>query len=298
MSIMRMIKFDFCQIYKKTKRKKEPYKLYDIENLINEISTRELERKEIDIYDGCKIRVENFDFNKKYCVWSLRIMRMRDTNYPYVLKPDEEAKPLEIGDDEYLGEDMTMLFDVWNNVAMIQRNRYALGFKNLQKAFAKIINDESALFEIRPISREVDISKIKKDYFKSVEIKFANVKIRSKDAVGGALGSIIKTYNQLGGHGGGFMVNLGKSGKKSLAKEPTQKFLQEIVENQDLLNSAILRAKNAEDEDIDIYNLFANVYSVFIPFQLAEKMPLDYSYCVKKMLNKYLEEKDTIQNII
>lgn len=298
MSITRMIKFDFCQVYKKTKRKHELYQLYDIENLINAISTRDLERKEIDIYDGCKIRVEKFDFDKDYGVWSLRIMRMRDTNYPYVLKPDEEAKPLEIGDDEYLGEDMTMLFDIENNVAMIQRNRYALGFKNLQKAFAKIINDESALFEIRPISREVDINKIKKDYFKSVEIKFANVKFGSADAVGGALGSIIKAYIQLGGHGGGFMVNLGRSGKKSLAKEPTQKFLKQVVDNQDLLSSAILRAKNAEDEDIDIYNLFANVYSVFIPFQLAEKMPLDYSYCVRKMLNKYLEEKDTIQNII
>lgn len=298
MSITRMIKFDFCQVYKKTKRKHELYQLYDIENLINAISTRDLERKEIDIYDGCKIRVEKFDFDKDYGVWSLRIMRMRDTNYPYILKPDEEAKPLEIGDDEYLGEDMTMLFDIENNVAMIQRNRYALGFKNLQKAFAKIIVDESALFDIRPISREVDISKIKKDYFKSVEIKFANVKFGSADAVGGALGSIIKAYIRLGGYGGGFLVNLGRSGKKSLAKESTQKFLQEIVENQDLLSAAILRAKDAEDEDIDIYNLFANVYSAFIPFQLAEKMPLDYFYCVRKMLNKYLEEKDTIQNII
>lgn len=298
MSITRMIKFDFCQVYKKTKRKHESYQLYDIESLINAISTRDLERKEIDIYDGCKIRVENFDFDEDYGVWSLRIMRMRDTNYPYVLKPDEEAKPLEIGDDEYLGEDMTMLFDIENNVAMIQRNRYALGFKNLQKAFAKIINDESALFEIRPISREVDINKIKKDYFKSVEIKFANVKFGNADAVGGALGSIIKAYIQLGGHGGGFMVNLGRSGKKSLAKEPTQNFLKQVVDNQDLLSSAILRAKNAEDEDIDIYNLFENVYSVFISFQLAEKMPLDYSYCVRKMLNKYLEEKDTIQSII
>lgn len=50
-----MIKFDYCQLYYKVKRKDTAYKLFDIELLINEISNQDLARKAIDIYAGCKV---------------------------------------------------------------------------------------------------------------------------------------------------------------------------------------------------------------------------------------------------
>lgn len=298
MSYTRMIKFDYCQLYFKIKKKEPVYKLFDIEALINEISKKELERKVIDIYEGCKVRIENFGYNTQNDAWTMRVLRLRDGNLSFVVKPDEEAKPIELGDDEYLGEDMTMLFDVKNNIAMIQRNRFALGFKNLQKLMQKILNIEGLLIDIRPITKIVDARTIQRDYFKSIEIRFANLRGKDIDSIGGALGTIIKTYKLLNGGGGSFVVNLGRTRRESLAKEPTRDLLDSIQQHRDVLNAAILRAKDADDNDVDIINLFDNIFSAFISFELAERTSLEYCYCIKKMMDKYTEDKDTILELL
>lgn len=294
MSYNKLIKFDFCQLYFKILKKDKVFQLFNIEVLIKEISNQCLERKEIDVYEGFKVRIEKFDFDGENFLWRLRILRLRDNNLSFIVKPAEEAKPIELGDDEYLGEDMTMLFDVNNNVAMIQRNRFALGFNNLKKLFQKIMKDSAIKIDIRPVSKEVDIKKIQKDYFKSIELRFANIKVYDPDIVGGALGAIIRTYKILDGGGGSFTVNVGRTRKKSLAKESMRNFLDEISQNEDLFNAAILKAKDADDNDIDVINLFDNVYSVFISFELAERTSLSYKECVKKMTDKYIEHKDAI----
>lgn len=291
MSCVRLVKFDYCQLYYKIKRKDTVYKLFDIEVLINEIVQKQLERKAVDVFEGCKVRIEKIDFNKQNTLWTLRVMRLREDNLSFIVKPDEEAKPIELGEDEYLGEDMTMLFDVDNNVAMIQRNRYALGFKNLQKLIQKILGIKDLLIDIRPITKVVDARTIQRDYFKSIEIRFANLKGKDVDAVGGALGTIMKAYKSLNGGGGAFIVNLGRTKRESLAKEQTKELIESIQQNSDLLNAAILRAKDAEDNDVDIINLFDNVYSVFIPYELPERTSLDYEYCTKKMMDKYLVDR-------
>lgn len=137
MACTRLIKFDYCQLYYCVKDLDPDFKLFDIELLIKIISEQHLVRKAIEIYEGCKIRIEKFDFNDKNALWTMRILRLREDNLSFIVKPDEEAKPIELGEEEYLGEDMTMLFDITNNIAMIQRNRYALGFTNLQKQSKK-----------------------------------------------------------------------------------------------------------------------------------------------------------------
>lgn len=298
MSYNRMIKFDFCRLYyikKDDKKKKRNF--FDVELMIQAIVDKDLVRKEINIYDGCKVRIENLDYDSQNFVWKLRLLRLRDVNISFIVRPDEEAKPVELGDDEYLGEDMTMLFDVKNNIAMIQRNRFALGFSNLQKVFGKILEDQFKI-RIELISKILNIKEIKKDYFKSVELRFANVKEGQLDSIGGSLGDIIKAYKYLGGYGGSFVVNLGRSRKESLAKEPVEKLLDEISENSEVLKAAILRAKNAEDNDIEIFNLFDNIYSVFIEYELAERTALEYGYCTRKMIEKYNEHREYIIQLL
>lgn len=298
MSYTKLVKFDYCQLYYKIKKKDRDFKLFDIEVLINEISEKKLEREVITVYEGCKVRVEKFDFHDSDVLWTLRILRLREDNLSFIVRPDEEAKPIELGEDEYLGEDMTMLFDVDNNIAMIQRNRYALGFKNLQKLMQKILNKENLLIEIRPITKIVDANTIRRDYFKSIEIRFANLKHQDINVMGGSLGTIINAYRALNGGGGAFIVNLGRTKRESLAKEPVRELISDIQQNKELLNAAILKAKDAEDNDIDIINLFDNVYSVFISFELAERTSLDYDYCIRKMKEKYNLNREDILDLL
>lgn len=298
MAYARMVKFDYCQMFYKIKRARNEYQLFDIETLIQKIRDQNLELKIIDIYEWCKVRIEQFNYDEEKEVWTMRILRLRDANLSFIVKPDEEAKPIELGDDEYLGEDMTMLFDVKNNVAMIQRNRFAIGFTNLQKMIQKILNIDGVLIEIRPITKELDASLIQRDYFKSIEIRFANLKDKDIDSIGGSLGRIMRAYKEFNGGGGSFSVNLGRTRKNSLAKEKVREFLNEIQQNKDVLNAAVLRAKDADDTDMAIYNLFDNIFSALITFELAERTSLDYRYCVRKMIEKYMTDRDSILGLL
>ena len=298
MSCTRLIKFDYCQLYYCVKNTDKDFKLFDIELLIKKICDQQLERKAIEIYEGCKIRIEKFDFDDKNTLWAMRILRLREDNLAFIVKPDEEAKPIELGEDEYLGEDMTMLFDITNNIAMIQRNRYALGFTNLQKAIQKIMSINGLKIDIRPITKIVDARTIQRDYFRSIEVRFSNLKNRDIDSIGGSLGMIMKTYKELDGGGGSFIVNLGRTRRNSLAKEPTRQLLSDVLDNQELFSAAILRVKDAEDNDIDIINLLDNIYSVFIPYNIAERTSLNYEYCVKKMTDKFLEDVESILTLL
>lgn len=298
MAYARMVKFDYCQMFYKIKMARNEYQLFDIETLIQKIRDQNLELKIIDVYEWCKVRIEQFNYDEEKEVWTMRILRLRDANLSFIVKPDEEAKPIELGDDEYLGEDMTMLFDVKNNVAMIQRNRFAIGFTNLQKMIQKILNIDGVLIEIRPITKELDATLIQRDYFKSVEIRFANLKDKDIDSIGGSLGSIMRAYKEFNGGGGSFTVNLGRTRKNSLAKEKVREFLNEIQQNKDVLNAAVLRAKDADDTDIAIYNLFDNIFSALITFELAERTSLDYGYCIRKMMEKYMADRDSILRLL
>lgn len=298
MAYARMVKFDYCQMFYKIKRARNEYQLFDIETLIQKIRDQNLELKIIDIHEWCKVRIEQFNYDEEKEVWTMRILRLRDANLSFIVKPDEEAKPIELGDDEYLGEDMTMLFDIKNNVAMIQRNRFAIGFTNLQKMIQKILNIDGVLIEIRPITKELDASLIQRDYFKSIEIRFANLKDKDIDSIGGSLGRIMRAYKEFNGGGGSFSVNLGRTRKNSLAKEKVREFLNEIQQNKDVLNAAVLRAKDADDTDMAIYNLFDNIFSALITFELAERTSLDYRYCVRKMIEKYMTDRDSILGLL
>ncbi|MED9903580.1 MAG: DUF6731 family protein [Lachnospiraceae bacterium] len=298
MSYSKLIKFDFCQLYIKTRKAKSRYSLFLIEHLIKEISDQNLELKEIDVYDGLKVRIEKLDFNKENSFWYLRVLRLRDSNLSFVVRPDEEAKPIELGDDEYLGEDLTMLFDIHNNVAMMQRNRHSMGITNLQKFIEKVIGKDEYKIEIRPISIECDVKKIEKDYFKSLELRFANLKGKDIENVGGSLGGIIRTYEKLGGGGCSFVVNLGRTKRETLAKEQVREMMDSITEHKDLFSAAILKARNAEDNDVDIINLFENVLSVYVWFTIEKRMSLDYQVCIDNMTKKYLENKGKIKEIL
>ena len=88
-------------------------------------------------------------------------MKLRDTNIPSIVKKEEEAKPLELEDDEYIGEDLVMIYDPKNQVAMIQSNRFAFSKGKLEKYLNKIWGVDEQKIVLLHISKKIDVAKIK-----------------------------------------------------------------------------------------------------------------------------------------
>lgn len=299
MNYSRTIKFIFCQLFYKQKRKRNNNErsIFPLESFITELDNKNLEMKDVEVASGLKVRVQVFEFDEINNLWKLRILRLRDTNIGYIVKPDE-VKPIELGDDEYLGEDMTLLFDISNNVVMMQCNRFSLGVKNLERFFEKVMESYNIDITIEGISKEKDIYKIKRDYFKSLEIHFANV--NNTDVQGGTLKEILNTYKNLDAGGGVILITLGRSRRKSLRKEKVRDLIEEIKNNKDsgVVSGAVLKTCNEIENEVDIINLFDNVYSVLITYSIAERVSLDFAYCVRKMIERYNEEKPGINSLL
>ena len=70
-----------------------------------------IEKKEIE-FDNVIARLEELEGDNENKIWKLRFMKLRDTNIPSIVKKEEEAKPIALDDDEYIGEDMLMIYDL------------------------------------------------------------------------------------------------------------------------------------------------------------------------------------------
>lgn len=85
------------------------------------------------------------------------MVKMIDTAMPKkVYEDDRESLDIEFKDDEYLGTDVHMLYDIHNKVLMVQRTRSSLSISCISaylNEFAhklKSLNDNQVL-EIEPI---------------------------------------------------------------------------------------------------------------------------------------------------
>lgn len=115
----------------------------------------------------------NFDF--------FHFTKLRDKSIPAkATLGDTDLTDIELGKDEYIAEDLTILFDETNYVAMIQNNIYSLSVGAIAKYLNYFWNkgkDEKdyETIELRPIFEKDAFKSAKKGKnFKSIEFTMAN----------------------------------------------------------------------------------------------------------------------------
>lgn len=102
-----------------------------------------------------------------------QITNCRDTNIPYKIKPGKERTEIELDDDEYIGEFMSILFYPRNCSIMVQYNKYALSITQLENYFSLMrieylrnqgnhnVLEEIFKISFRPILDKESIEKMK-----------------------------------------------------------------------------------------------------------------------------------------
>jgi hypothetical protein len=265
---------------------------FDIELLIKELADKKNKKEGIE-FDGTLARVENCVFDEKNGLWQIRILKLRDTNIPSIVKESEEAIPIKLEENEYIGEDLTMIIDVRNNIAMIQNNRFSISISRLEKMFTKIFSNPKERVVISPILDIIDISKINKKYYKSIQLRFADISNHSA-VPNSSLGGIFSAYNQMGGVSGTISISIGRSKEKTLIAKSVKSLLGDISSNKDIITGAILKVKDDDDSNIEVINLFENIYSNFIEYSLEERATLGFEYCIDKMTEKFLDNRGRV----
>ena len=298
MSYKRVVKFDYytvCVVNENDAEKST--RRFDFEKWIKKVSDDKLERHDIDV-DGLIARIEELEADDTNQVWKLRFIKLRDTNIPFKVKVNETAKPISLENDEYIGEDMLMIYDPLNQIAMIQCNRFSMTKGKLEKFLNYIWNEDGKRIVLLHISQKLSMKELKNKNYRKLELRLAN--IHAVEEGHSTLRKIINCYNDIGGKSGSIIFSLGrgKQPKEGLNKSEIPIMLDDICENMDIVSSAKLKVRDDDSSSIDLIDLFNNCLCEYITFDFEERATLDFNYASSIMASRYSESKEKILNIL
>lgn len=290
MDYKKVIKFRYFQITEQSQQEgKLQKKLFDFSRWLLLLKERDLLQKTINCYE-IKARVEKIKYDKENNIVAIRLMKLRDVNIPVKARDgkDEEAIPLD--DDEYLGEDLTMIYDDNAHILMVQSNRFSLNIS----AICELIKYTSGFSEksivMEPIF-DMGADTLRTGAYKTLEVAFSNVTYLSEERIGKRpLSSIIHPIKSLGGIAGKITVSLGHSKIETLNRIEIQNLIGDIKENEKYIRSARVKVKS-DEETVEIIDLFDNISNDYIEFVLVSREILDFETMFYKMEKKYLQRK-------
>lgn len=300
MEYKRTIQFRYFRVLCKEKgndNKWGPLKIYDLVKWIAKIDADQKLKKSIK-FGNTLARIECFSHSEDDDFWGIHLIKLRDTNIPTKVKENEASEPVELEDDEYLGEDITLLYEKCSSILMVQMNRFSLGITKLTE-FINYTNDNECIeIYIKPIAETDKLSKLKNRNYKSIDITFANLDKWKASDNRSSLASIIDSIKVTGGLVGSVKIGLGYSRKSVLYRNESKEMVESILENKDFIKSAKVKVSDDDEKGTEIIDLFEEIYHDYIPFTLQSKKSLEYRDAFAAMRYYYQKRRDVLYKAI
>lgn len=299
----RAIKFQYYQIVS-INTKNASKRLFNFAKWIDCMADNNLIQMEIS-FNEAKARIEQFNINANKEIWGIKLFKLRDTNIPSKAKNNEEAKVIELEDGEYIGEDMFLIFDPNNGIALIQKNRLSLGISRLEEFFAYTYNkyvDEQNKIEvyIQPILDLHGKEKIYSSKYKNLEISFANINecVLNEDRI--SLGTLLQPLKNMYGVNGSIKISLGHSRLDTLNRKFIKDLVKEINEpsNKRYVRAAKIKIQEEDDCDVEIIDLFNDICDEYLEVSVESSKGLGYTMIINAMIEKYMNRKNNLEECL
>ncbi|MDO8223948.1 hypothetical protein KHP33_003545 [Bacillus cabrialesii subsp. tritici] len=177
--------------------------MFDMLLWMDQVRRRSLEGRTFD-YRQEQARLETAYWDDELEFSFLHFVRLRDTNIPSTARATAGVEPLELEDDEFIGEEVSALYDEDNHVLMLQRNKYSLGPEGIEEYLNLAWNNPNDTIYLRPIAppNVFDLAKEATEYRK-INIRFADLRHqntrRLQDRLRSPIGAIIESFGQYEG---------------------------------------------------------------------------------------------------
>jgi len=268
---------------------------FDFVEWIGYVSRNDLEKATIELKDT-KARIEKIKFYQQPDLWVVRFMKLREENLPYLAKENVEAGNIPLQEDEYIGEDMYMLYDINTKIAMIQSNRFSLGLSRLAELLVKSQNKTDEKVRLFPIKRNVDLTAMRKTSYRTLELGFANIEREVPSKTSG-LGDIMKMYRKFSGISGTIKIGIGRSKDDSLDVVEVDKLIAEIADCENVV-SARVKIKDDDSARIEVIDLMDDCFSEIITYNLEPRTTLEFETAASNMIARYIRVRDKIVSLI
>ena len=295
MDYKRQIKFSYFRVCLFTKVDgKDQRKDFDLADWLAYVHSNNLFHRNIELSDT-KV---NFDGLYHYLdedIYVFRVYKLRDNNVPSIVKEGSSAEPIELEDDEYIGEDMTVLYDWKNSICMVQQNRMSVGTSRLAEWIGKQSNlDSSMNVAFVPISDQFTMRKLKNKYVRSIDFSFANMEAEDGN---GPLGRIISSIGRYNGLNAKITISVGRAKDAQLNPQTAMELIQDIQNNPGMIGSAKAKLRGISDDDkarTELVDIFETSSHDYIEFSIKAKKPLDFNEARMKMYSTYMQRREEL----
>jgi hypothetical protein len=289
----RKVRFEYYQVVFK-KAEDGPImrdRLFDLVQWMDKAKRKSLEGRTYS-YRQEQSRLEDCYWDDELGFYFLHFLRMRETNIPSKAKATAAVEPLELEDDEYIGEEVSALYDERNHVLMLQRNKYSLGPEGIEEYLNLVWAKENAMIYLRPISppNAFDLARRAAEYRK-INIRFADIKnLREEtilDKFKSPLGKILNTFEDYQGLNAQVIITVGNVKGSSLDEKTITDTLDDIENNSEYFSRAEIAKKDDEDARVELIDLFAHKAHDFGTFRMERRETLSHFSIAKEMWTIY-----------
>lgn len=195
---------------------------------------------------------------------------------------------MQLDEDEYIGEEVSVLYDQGYNIIMLQRNRNSLSPSGIEKYFSGVLGNGD-LIELVPIPVPDELKNVKQEQiFRKLNISFAPTNIDDEliNNTNKSIMQIIKESRNLGALRVSITLSLGNSKKENTLKQ------DEIIElgnleNYDGFNKIQISRRENEDTEIETVDLISGKLNDVITMDISRVNPIKYERLIVQMQNLY-----------
>ncbi len=297
----RTIKFYYYvpKVYKKTDKNDFEWKYlceFNVRDWLAEVFKDGQVKSNIELTD-CIVNLESIkkienDF------YAFRIYKLRDTNIPSIIKEGEDAVPIDLDPDEYVGEDTTMLYDNSQGILMMQSNRMSIGRARLEKLMTESLDDQNKRVSLKAIARKTDVSGFRGKKLKTIEFSVENLDSLDEAYQKGGLLETIKEYKKYSGYSFSIKISAGRKNEDTLDINNALDAIQELTDNKHLVNKAKVRLKDDEKPRMEEIDLLENILYDTISFSIENRQPLSFNLATMRMVSTYKERLNEIKILL
>lgn len=294
-TVRRKIKFDYYRVvFRNPDDQIDRY--FDLRRWIHEALKYSLEGRTFD-YRQERVRLENAGYDEDLKYWYLHFVRMRDHMLPSKAKLTTNVEPFELDDDEYLGEEVTALYDEDHHILMLQRNRHSLSPSGLEEYLNLIWerHENNQKIYLRPILACDNVSRAKKkgNVYRRLLIRFADLDKREVSNTKSPIRRFISAIKEYGAVNAEITLTLGYSRDKSLSPETVIDTISDLTDTNDL-RGLVSKAEVAIKEDdtaVEIIDLFEDRAQSYTFFDVPRRTTLSHYAIFEEMVKIYEDNK-------
>lgn len=170
----------------------------------------------------------------------LNFLRLRDNNIPMRVPVKDAAEDLDIGDDEYVGEGLHIVYDTTARYFMVQVNRFSVSLNSIAAYINQTnLNPKQSVY-FKSFHKNMDPAELKFGRYKMIEIGLANVGKIERTGSMGLIEKAIDALQDYDGHSVKICISVGKMRKKTLKNSAIEATLKTIPELRDVISTAKL----------------------------------------------------------